>query len=71
MLLHSCSVALQKRRLSSAKRRCVSLGLFLHKAKPLISPRLVAWAIRPFKILVHSKKRKGDSGSPSLSDIAG
>ena len=32
ILLHSCSVALQKRRLSSAKRRCVSLGLFLHKA---------------------------------------
>ena len=42
ILLHSCSVALQIKRLSSAKRRCVSLGLFLDKADPLMSPRLVA-----------------------------
>ena len=71
ILLHSYSVALQKRRLSSKKRRCVSLGLFLHKAYPLMSPWLVTWDIRPFNPSVHSKNKKGDSGSPCLMPRVG
>ena len=58
ILLHSYFVTLQKRRLSSEKRICVSLGLFLHKAYPLMSPWLVAWDIKPFNPSVHSKNKK-------------
>ena len=65
-LSHSSIVALQKRRLSYAKSRWVSLGPLLHCEKPCISLLFSALLISPFRRSIQSSKRKGDSESPCL-----
>ena len=70
-LLHFVELAIQNRRISSAKNKWVSLGPCLHNLKPLMSPLLVAFLIRPYRPSVHRRKRKGERGSPCLRALEG
>ena len=70
-LLHSVELALQNRRLSSAENKWVSLGPYLHNLKPLISPFLAAFLIRPCRPLVHKRNRKGERESLCLRPLEG
>ena len=70
-LLHSVELALQNRRLSSAKNKWVSLGPCLHKLNPVISPLLAALFIRPRRPSVHKRNRNGERQSPCLRPLEG
>ena len=49
IFLHSSPLALQKRRLSSANNKSISVGPLWQRGKPLISPKFVACWIRPWR----------------------
>ena len=67
---HSSVVALQKRkkkkRLLSTNKSWVSSEPLLHKEKPLISPKFLAFVIRLCNPSVQRRKRKGDKGFPLM-----
>lgn len=71
MLRHSSEFALQNNKLSFAKNRWVSLGPHLQIEKPLSSRLTAAFEKRPCSPLVHTRKRKGESGSPCLIPLDG
>ena len=71
IFLHSSPVALQKRRLSSANKRWVSVGPLWQRKKPFISPTLAACWMRPWRPSVQRRKRKWDNGSPWRIPLVG
>ena len=55
--LHSSTSALQKTKLSSAKKRWLTFGRFLEQAKPVIAPEFSSSLIRVDNPSAHNKKR--------------
>jgi hypothetical protein len=70
-LRHFTWFALQNKRLSSAKNKCMSREPFFNVETPMILPTHSAWWRREHKASVHMRKRYGDKGFPCLISRVG